>query len=809
MIQKPSCSGLSEVRMIFIPALLILFGVSNSFAQKNSINLPKEKIYISTDRDVYIVGDTVRFMVFLRNAENHKPASISHVAYVDLINWQTEEIVASRNIEIINGIGCGDLQIPVKDESSIGIRGYTRYMQNFDDGYLFRKELRVLLSEKMMEELSSRKVKKVDRKKVNRRRKRNDIEPKPSLRFFPEGGHLVKGLESIVGVEAKDHLGNPIQIEGTVKDQKGKPVVKFKTNEVGLGKFIYIAQNASTLTGEITWNDIPYSYDIPEPLETGYVLSVNGRGKDIYIKINGIDDIRGATIVGMHKGMQFFQHQIEENVTEQLIKIKSEELPTGLSLITLFDASHRPQAERLLFCNLEKTIHSTQIEQASSGVDSLAIGIKFESDISDSVDFALSITDKRFSSEISSNIISYFNLESEIKGRIHNAYGYFDGNISPAIRNYNLDLLLLTQGWRKFLWRDSVKSSVYGLPYLPETNGFNIKVETSDFYKSEEAIPANVDIFSFLPLIMETVKTDAHATAYFTGLALYDTTRLFLSANKSKQHKLKKSGKVKFKGERARVAYDTQSAKVNKNYFLTTDKGDSTQAQPIWNDMALRFHYNDIYLEEIVVEGRATDETIEYFKDRTRMYSSPSHRIVLREDNRYIYNNPFDVLRGIPGVQVVGDRVSIRQSEAAPLFLLDGMPIDHEFISTFSVQDIEFVDVLKGPMAAIYGSRGGGGVIAFYTIRGNSPLNPGVEGVDAGIVHLTHPGFYKSKKRYQPILNTSNEFTAAPVLHWQVATSGSPEPFKVNIPRVNGKFKVKVEGISKSGKIYSGIYDME
>lgn len=48
------------------------------------------------------------------------------------------------------------------------------------------------------------------------------------------------------------------------------------------------------------------------------------------------------------------------------------------------------------------------------------------------------------------------------------------------------------------------------------------------------------------------------------------------------------------------------------------------------------------------------------------------------------------------------------------------MPVDKSTIMNIPPVDVEAIDVLKGASAAIYGSRGGGGVIAILTKRGGS-----------------------------------------------------------------------------------------
>lgn len=82
-----------------------------------------------------------------------------------------------------------------------------------------------------------------------------------------------------------------------------------------------------------------------------------------------------------------------------------------------------------------------------------------------------------------------------------------------------------------------------------------------------------------------------------------------------------------------------------------------------------------------------------------------------------------DYLRRIPGVQVRGDQIYVRNATAIdasdqPLFVIDGNPVGDDFaaISSFlNPNDIDYVEVLKDAVSmSEYGSRGANGVIRIY-----------------------------------------------------------------------------------------------
>lgn len=89
-----------------------------------------------------------------------------------------------------------------------------------------------------------------------------------------------------------------------------------------------------------------------------------------------------------------------------------------------------------------------------------------------------------------------------------------------------------------------------------------------------------------------------------------------------------------------------------------------------------------------------------------------------------------DYLRRVPGVVISGSgnnvKVTIRGASSFiastdPLYVVDGQPVGTSYAQVsnlVSIYDIDRLEVLKGSDAAIYGVRGGNGVI-LITTRGN------------------------------------------------------------------------------------------
>src|SRR5262249_2979745 len=95
-----------------------------------------------------------------------------------------------------------------------------------------------------------------------------------------------------------------------------------------------------------------------------------------------------------------------------------------------------------------------------------------------------------------------------------------------------------------------------------------------------------------------------------------------------------------------------------------------------------------------------------------------------------------EALRGLPGVAVnrsggVGNftQVRIRGAEGNhTLVLIDGIEAnnlaDGEFdFSNLSAEDIERIEIIRGPMRGLYGSNAVGGVVNIVTRQGRGPLS--------------------------------------------------------------------------------------
>jgi len=223
-------------------------------------------------------------------------------------------------------------------------------------------------------------------------------------------------------------------------------------------------------------------------------------------------------------------------------------------------------------------------------------------------------------------------------------------------------------------------------------------------------------------------------------------------------------------------------------------------------------------LQEVVVKAKKADP----LKDdgRRALYGNPDATVKFDQINTAGAMSIFDVIQGrVAGVTITGsgmDRtVQIRGAAnfsgvVEPLFVLDGMPVDKQAIMNLPPSDVEAVDILKGASAAIYGSRGGGGVIAILTKRGGSNYDWSKEAVPGTLVtkilgYSPEIEFYAPKYDKPAPEHVRPDFR--PTVFWAPLIQTNQEgKAKVTFFTSDAKstIQLKIEGMTSVGKMGVG-----
>lgn len=125
-------------------------------------NVPREEIFVHTDREYYVAGEEIWFSTYLIDRQTLRPSSKSRIVYFELLNSENRPVV-QKKIFMKDGMGQGHIVLP--DTLSNGIytiRAYTNWMKNFMPDNCFIKYITLcnilntnLIREKITERKSS------------------------------------------------------------------------------------------------------------------------------------------------------------------------------------------------------------------------------------------------------------------------------------------------------------------------------------------------------------------------------------------------------------------------------------------------------------------------------------------------------------------------------------------------------------------------------------------------------------------------------------------------------------------------------
>ena len=214
--------------------------------------------------------------------------------------------------------------------------------------------------------------------------------------------------------------------------------------------------------------------------------------------------------------------------------LSTSDLPDGIIKLTLSGTDKIPLCERIVFIGNKDEI-KVEVEAERKEYkkrDSVAVKISLKADSANVQDafLSLSATDNIFtdnSSQFPSNISSWFLLESDVRGPVEEPSYYFDASNPDRLKD--LDLLLLTQGWRDFIWKYD------GIFYHPEY-GFNIsgrvRKKISDIPLKNSNI--NIAIFKTGNPFITTVQSDSSGRFCVKGLGINGKAKLIVSATSGK-----------------------------------------------------------------------------------------------------------------------------------------------------------------------------------------------------------------------------------------------------------------------------------
>ncbi len=788
-----------------------------------------ERAYLQFDKPYYAAGDTIFFKAYVTEGGYHKLSGLSGVLHVDLINTENK-IDQSIILWLNDGVCWGDFVLPESSPTgNYRIRAYTQWMLNLGELDFFDQPIPV-------GSLAIRNVSDSLMKQT-----RHDMGNKADVQFFPEGGALIEGIKSKVAFKAIGANGMGTDVKGVILNKANKQVCSFESSHLGMGYFYLLPEKDDAYKAKLTFSDrTQTAVDLPKPDSSGISLSVvndSTSAISILIKANAAyyhANQNKEFLLVIYSGGNAMTYSSKQDAPAVALAIEKRVLKTGVSTITLFSPDGEPLCERLLFVQnndrLKIQIHPDKTGYRKREKVNLLLDVKSSIGLPVNGHFSVAIVDESMlpiNENNERNIETGLLLASDLKGHVEQPNYYFNDTGEDAKRN--LDVLMLTQGYRNFEWKQVLAKDPAVLAFQPEKG-----LEISGRITSVSNTPVSNGTVTLVPSKGGPVlssQSDSNGVFRFSNLVFADTAHVVLSAVNSKgsntikityfnaRHEPPKVHDLRYAPpimEDTGMAFYLGIAKKRHGEIYNYDTGRGKLLKPV--TVKAVEHDNQYGTQSLAGAGFA--DQVLHAEDIERIAAQGQLSITLNGRLRgvsFINGAPF-LLSTVQNSNFSSAASSMAgaggSAGANPmLVILDGTEITPG--SSFSIDGIpsgqvETVEVLSSASTSIYGMAGANGVLVITTKNGGKG-NKNISSL--GVLPITPPESYKARAFYSPKYDAINGNSTGPdlrsTIYWnpeiKMDKDGGAILEYFNADGV-GTYKVIVEGIDNYGNIGRMVY---
>lgn len=663
---------------------------------------------------------------------------------------------------------------------------------------------------------------KLDKKTVTKTIALKTTSGQVDVQFFPEGGNLVNGLRSRVAFKAVGPNGLGVNVKGTVTDNENRELASIASQHLGMGSFAFTPESGKTYEAQITYPDgSQNTLALPAALNDGYVLTVNNTDTaNISVKVIGSNSMSGKStyVIGQSGGAVCYAAKNSAGSTSFGAQIPKSKFSSGIAQFTLFTADGQPLNERIVFIQRTNDILKLNVnadKPSSAPREKVKISLNASNSEGKPVIGAFSaavIDESKVQPDESAetSILSHLLLTSDLKGYIEQPGYYFTGNKTQT----DLDVLMLTQGYRRFEWKTVLANQFPPIQFQPEKT-----LQVSGTIKTSGGKPVpngKITLFTTAggTFILDTIA-DAQGRFAFKNLLFKDSIKFILQARTAKNGKyvdivLDKAPAVTSVKNKSIPDLQVNASAALLSYLKSSKKRYDEEAK-----YGLGNH--TIMLKEVTVTEK-----------RKSAVSNSQNLNGAGNADQVLTGEIFDQMgcatidqclqgRLVGVVFQNGVPYSTRSMNTPMQLIVDGIYMESEFLSTLVPNNIASIEVLRTiGNTAIYGSRGGGGVLIITTKRGGEYNYNASQIYSPGIITYTPKGFYSARQFYAPKYDDPKTNTAIAdlrtTIHWVpniVTDKEGNASFEYFNAGSKGTYRIVVEGINDDGYIGRKVYKYE
>ncbi|MCZ4243455.1 carboxypeptidase-like regulatory domain-containing protein [Pedobacter punctiformis] len=634
------------------------------------------------------------------------------------------------------------------------------------------------------------------------------------VQFMPEGGTLIEDLPQKIAIKAINSAGHGEDVSGIIVDDSGNELTTFETSYLGMGNFIFNMQPGKTYTAKIKFKDgSTKDFRLPLAQKSGYAVAVNNLDTaKVSLKIMASNDIVNGEelkVVAQQGGNVYYVSKAKMDKQVLLANIPRKNLPAGIIQFTLFSATNQPIAERLIFNQNKQDLIDVALN--NSGVSTNKRGKStFTFDASSEQkpvvgSFSVSVTNASKvepDEDNETNILTSLLLTSDIAGYVEKPNHYF---LNDDVKTQKeLDNLMLTQGWRRFNWKNIINSQNPNITYKPEES---LSISGTVMKGNKPVVGGKVMLMATkgTVFILDTI-TNAEGKFVFDNLTFGDSTKFVVQARTKTERKFVDINLDVVPGQIVTKNKNGADVEINVNNALMKYIKESDN---YFNEMTrLGLLERTIKLDEVTITEKKNP-----VKNSSNLNGAGHADYILKADDLSTCVTLSQCLQGrLPGVIFRGTTPYLMRSQNQPMsIVLDGMQVEADFLDNITPTDVETIELLKSiGNTAIYGSQGGGGVLVITTKRGGGDYS--YNRYAPGILSFSPKGFSVSREFYAPKYDQTNNPNTADyrtTIYWNpqvVAGTDGKAKFEFYNANEPGNYRVVIEGIDAVGHLARKVY---
>ncbi|MCC4214725.1 hypothetical protein [Leeuwenhoekiella parthenopeia] len=650
------------------------------------------------------------------------------------------------------------------------------------------------------------------------------------VQFFPEGGDFIAGIPSQVGFKALGYDGLGRKVSGSIVDENGKELVRFKSNVLGMGSF-RLPSLSDTLSyyaridrGQASALKIA----LPRVKDKGTTLVLRDLGTSLQVNVLSTA-LKNDTVVIQLSSRGHLLYKLQEPMQEGILPVifPKTKLPFGIVAVSLHDKQGATMSRRLYFNENQQEMLKLDVDLPKKEYTPReAVRVKLEVKDARSrpqlANASILVTDASQLGETVNyreNILSYFLIQSELRGNIEKP-GFYVQN--DSLHTEALDDLLLTQGWVSYKY-DTITTI---RKFQPEPVLLLEGTVSAPLNKNKRREGVKLALMSFdEELFIQEQVSDSLGRFRFTIDALSGGYQnlLIQTSTENGTNKDYTLFLTPHKKPDVNLRQEAQLALTDTTAVLAARQ--KTQQQAVLRE-AMPFGDEDIALDEVLVNSYKMTPKRQVVADE---YGMPDRVIdgkaIQAKEKKWSYGLYSVLLFNFPDKIRIVRKGGMLKAEVSlsdtTLVLVDGQPVlgyNYDLIPNLPVSEIESFEIIEMaknfsslyleayPNASPLEAPPWGHVIAIYTYGGNglfaAERPKGI--IKQRVQVFTEPeAFYTPKYETRQDLNRS-EPDLRSTLYWDpelpIGDTGKAEVSFYN-PDNTGTMLMLIEAVSANGDL--------